>query len=248
MLWMHMKTRLLLSILLISLLSACGSDSENIPELTNSDEKTFYNDEEHSAQLLTINSRVFGSLTSGSDNTDVFRLNIVKGGSLTVTLSAASKTDFDIAILAENFDPTILTEYNETGDGLLAYSYGDDSREKASYTIKNPGLYYVAVSAFSGSSEYTLSVYGSAQSKIIPVNDNSQFYYTFYPIPGVEAPPLCIQYNETAYQASTPEVTNGLTPGECSSTEIEFAGACPAQYEEILIFYTAGLEPVCNHI
>ena len=238
--------KLIIPLLFITLLNGCGSDSESTPELTDVDEKEFYNDEQGSAQLVPMNSRVSGSLSASSDTTDIYRLKITEGGSITITLTGGTKNDFDIALLSEGFDRTILTEYNESGEGLLAFSYEDDSNEKTSYHINAAGDYYVAVNAFFGSGDYTLSIYGSASSQVIVANDNSEFYYDLIPYDGLPSP-FCVQFNKSAYQLASAEQTNSLTSGDCSSSGHEYEGFCPTRDEGVLFYYGEGLHSVCDN-
>ena len=240
--------KLIIPLLFITLLNGCGSESESTPELTDVDEKEFYNDEQGSAQLVPMNSRVSGALSASSDTTDIYRLKITEGGSITITLTGGTKNDFDIALLSEGFDRTILTEYNESGEGLLAYSYEEDSNEKTSYHINAAGDYYVAVNAFFGSGDYTLSIYGGAQSQIIIPNDDSQFYHGMIMVSGAPVP-FCVQYNNSAYQASSPEQVGYVIPGSCSDTLFVYAGSCPVNNKEgVLLYFTDGFQAVCNQI
>ncbi len=239
--------KLFLPLLFIALLNGCGSDSESTPELEDVTEKDFYNDEQGSAQLVSMNSRVSGALSASSDTTDIYLLKITEGGSITITLTGGTKNDFDIALLSEGFDRTILTEYNESGEGLLAFSYEEDSNEKTSYQITTAGDYYVAVNAFFGSGDYTLSIYGNAQSQVILANDNSEFYYTLIPFDGLPTP-FCVQYNNSAYQLASPEQSNNLISGDCSSLEYEYAGFCPTRDEGVLFYFAEGLHSVCEQL
>ncbi|MDR4949953.1 S8 family serine peptidase [Neobacillus cucumis] len=88
-----------------------------------------------------------------NDKDDVYSMDLLKGERVTVTLSGATGTDFDI-YLYNNTATTV-----NSSAGIVAYSEkASTSSETFTYTAPSDGTYYLDVSAFSGSGSYTATV------------------------------------------------------------------------------------------
>ncbi|PLS01487.1 S8 family serine peptidase [Neobacillus cucumis] len=96
---------------------------------------------------------VTNTLSSTTDLDDVFSINLVKGQKITVTLSGATGTDFDIYL----YDKSATTV--KSSAGILAYSEkAATSSETFTYTAVDDGKYYLDVSAYKGAGSYTATV------------------------------------------------------------------------------------------
>jgi hypothetical protein len=94
-----------------------------------------------------------GTLNATSDKDDVYSMNLLKGEKVTVTLTGATGTDFDIYLYNSS-----ATTVNSSA-GIVAYSEkAGTSSETFTYVAKEDGTHYLDVYAYSGSGSYTASV------------------------------------------------------------------------------------------
>ncbi|GIM28774.1 hypothetical protein CPJCM30710_14400 [Clostridium polyendosporum] len=97
-------------------------------------------------------STVSGSLNMYTDIDDVYNVSLVKGDVITITLSGAAGTDFDLYL----YNKTATTV--KTNAGILAYSEKvGTSTEKIIYSIQQDGTYFIDVYSFTGTGTYTLN-------------------------------------------------------------------------------------------
>lgn len=93
------------------------------------------------------------SLNVSKDRDDVYNINLSKGDVVTLTLSGASGTDFDLYLFNKG------SKSVSTNTGILAYSENvGTSTEKIVYNIQESGTYYINVYAFKGTGSYTLTM------------------------------------------------------------------------------------------
>lgn len=97
-------------------------------------------------------SSVKNSLSTASDRDDVFYVNLKKSEKISLSLTGASGTDFDLYL----YGPSATSV--ETANGIVAYSEKTGSSESIVYTAPASGKYYIDIYAYSGSGSYTLSV------------------------------------------------------------------------------------------
>ncbi|UOY91151.1 S8 family serine peptidase [Ectobacillus sp. JY-23] len=94
---------------------------------------------------------------SSSDKDDVYAIALSQGDRLSVSMSGAAGTDFDVYL----YGPGAKTV--QSSDGIVAYSEKNKtSSEGVVYTAPKSGTYYIDASAFSGSGQYTLKIQKSA--------------------------------------------------------------------------------------
>ncbi|TWD92408.1 pre-peptidase [Neobacillus bataviensis] len=100
---------------------------------------------------------VSNTVNATSDKDDVYSMNLLKGEKITVTLSGATGTDFDLYLYNSS-----ATTVNSSA-GIVAYSEkATTSSETFTYTAPSDGTYYLDVYAYSGSGSYTATVKAGA--------------------------------------------------------------------------------------
>lgn len=93
---------------------------------------------------------VSNTLNASTDLDDVYSMKLQKGEKVTVSLSGAKGTDFDIYL----YNPSATTV--NSSDGIVAYSEKiDTSSESFTYVAKRAGTYYLDIYADKGSGSYT---------------------------------------------------------------------------------------------
>lgn len=96
---------------------------------------------------------VSGTVSATTDLDDVYSLDLKKGEKVTVTLTGATGTDFDLYL----YKPSATTV--KSSDGIAIYSEkAGTSSETFTYIAPEAGTYYVDVYAYSGSGSYTATV------------------------------------------------------------------------------------------
>ncbi|PGV53326.1 hypothetical protein COD92_06960 [Bacillus sp. AFS037270] len=96
---------------------------------------------------------VTNTLSSTTDLDDVYSINLVKGQKITVTLSGATGTDFDIYL----YNSTATTV--KSSANIVAYSEkAATSSETFTYTAPADGKYYLDVYAYKGAGSYTATL------------------------------------------------------------------------------------------
>ncbi|QIZ05623.1 S8 family serine peptidase [Priestia megaterium] len=96
---------------------------------------------------------VSNTVSATTDLDDVYSINLVKGQKITVTLSGATGTDFDI-YLYNSAATTVKSSAN-----IVAYSEkAATSSETFTYTAPNDGKYYLDVYAYKGAGSYTATL------------------------------------------------------------------------------------------
>jgi subtilisin family serine protease len=90
------------------------------------------------------------TLNSTSDKDDVYSIKLLKGEKVTVTLTGATGTDFDLYLYNSS-----ATTVNSSA-GIVAYSEkAGTSSETFTYVAQADGTYYLDVYAYNGSGSYT---------------------------------------------------------------------------------------------
>ncbi|MCP1126249.1 S8 family serine peptidase [Bacillus sp. 3103sda1] len=93
---------------------------------------------------------VSDTVNSSTDLDDVYSMKLQKGEKVTITLSGATGTDFDIYL----YNPTAKTV--KSSAGIVAYSEkSGTSSESFTYVAPEDGTYYLDVYAYKGSGSYT---------------------------------------------------------------------------------------------
>lgn len=102
--------------------------------------------------IMLAASPVAGSVAVDSDYQDIHAVALKAGQEISVSLTGAAGTDFDLRL----FEPAA---NNTEVDTPVAKSIGTTYPEKASYTVPigKAGTYHVVVRAYSGSGTYTLT-------------------------------------------------------------------------------------------
>jgi subtilisin family serine protease len=91
------------------------------------------------------------TLNSTSDKDDVYSIKLLKGEKVTVTLTGATGTDFDLYLYNSS-----ATTVNSSA-GIVAYSEkASTSSETFTYVAQADGTYYLDVYAYKGSGSYTV--------------------------------------------------------------------------------------------
>lgn len=94
-----------------------------------------------------------GTLNATSDKDDVYSMTLLKGEKVTVTLTGATGTDFDIYL----YNPSATTVNSSAG--IVAYSEKTGtSSETFTYVAKENGTHYLDVYGYAGSGSYTTTV------------------------------------------------------------------------------------------
>ncbi|PEQ95953.1 hypothetical protein CN481_03010 [Bacillus sp. AFS006103] len=114
---------------------------------------------------------VSSTLNTSTDKDDVYSINLLKGEKITVSLTGALGTDFDIYL----YDKSAKTVSSSAG--ILAYSEkAGTSSESFSFFAPSDGTYYLDVYAYSGSGSYTASVkYGVTAGIYEDINSSLNF-------------------------------------------------------------------------
>lgn len=100
---------------------------------------------------INNNSTVNGALNMYNDMDDVYNLELSKGDVVTISLSGAAGTDFDLYLYTKNATTV------KSNAGILAYSENiNTSTEKITYYIQQTGTYFIDVYSFNGTGNYTL--------------------------------------------------------------------------------------------
>lgn len=100
---------------------------------------------------------VTNTVSATSDLDDVFSLNLLKGEKITVTLTGAAGSDFDLYLY--NSSATTV----KSSAGIVAYSEkAATSSETFTYIAPADGTYYLDVYAYKGSGSYTATVKAGA--------------------------------------------------------------------------------------
>jgi len=115
-------------------------------------------------------SPVSGSLAEGSDDDDVFRVNLTAGQTLDASISGPAGTDFDLYL----FPPDQSTVVGHSG--WVARAFAGSYPDSLSYVASQSGIYYLDANVWSGSGDYTITY---SVHSADPDDD----------IPGVPAPP-----------------------------------------------------------
>ena len=101
------------------------------------------NDDIASAQSIPVNTQVTGRLNSVDDITDYYSINVPSPKTITVELRATN-VDFDLTLYDEN---------------TVSISYSSSLSGNESLTRHfSAGTYYLSVTAYQGSGQYTLLV------------------------------------------------------------------------------------------
>lgn len=136
----------LLAITIITI-SGCGGSSggaSGVASGSNKIKETIAaNDDEASAQEISIDTQISGKLTDREDESDYYSLTVPSAKTITIELRAAN-VDFDIEINDDNYS-NVSTSSTEDG-------YESVTR------LFSPGTYYIVVRQWVGSGDYTLVV------------------------------------------------------------------------------------------
>jgi len=101
---------------------------------------------------VALSSTVSGSLNNSTDKDDVFRVTLKKGEKISLNLTGATGTDFDLYLYGSNATTVKINE------DMVAHSEkAGSSTESITYTAPSAGTYYVDVYSYSGSGSYTLT-------------------------------------------------------------------------------------------
>jgi Bacterial pre-peptidase C-terminal domain len=99
--------------------------------------------------VAVTNSSISSTLDAASDKNDVYSVNLVKGEKLTVSMSGATGTDFDVYL--NNASAKTVN----SSSGIVAYSEKlNTSSESFSYTAPATGKYYIDFFAYKGKGSY----------------------------------------------------------------------------------------------
>lgn len=101
---------------------------------------------------VALSSNVSGTLNNSSDKDDVFRVALRKGEKITLNLTGASGTDFDLYLYG-----TKATTVKMNQDMVAHSEKAGSSTESIVYTAPSSGTYYVDAYSYSGSGSYTLT-------------------------------------------------------------------------------------------
>ena len=105
-------------------------------------------------------TKVSNTLDSKTDLDDVYSINLLKGEKITITLTGATGTDFDVYL----YNPTAKTVNSSAG--IVAYSEkANTSSESFTYIAQENGKYYLDVYAYSGAGSYTANATFGATAK-----------------------------------------------------------------------------------
>lgn len=95
-------------------------------------------------------TKVSNTVSSSTDLNDVYSMKLLKGEKVTISLSGATGTDFDIYL----YNSTAKTVNSSAG--IVAYSEKPaTSSESFTYIAQEDGTYYLDVYAYAGSGSYT---------------------------------------------------------------------------------------------
>ncbi|MFF2874718.1 S8 family serine peptidase [Gottfriedia sp. NPDC057991] len=101
---------------------------------------------------VPLSSTISGTLNNSSDKDDVFRVTLRKGEKITLNLTGATGTDFDLYLYGTKAKTVKINE------DMVAHSEkAGSSTESIVYTAPSSGTYYVDVYSYSGSGSYTLT-------------------------------------------------------------------------------------------
>ncbi len=133
----------LLVITTLAILTACGGSSSGV---TN-------NNDAANATPVDLPSVQTGNVSETGDDVDVFKITITETGYLNLELTGpeSESVDLDLGLYIDD-----TTSIADSGD------YG--SYETINHYIASPGIYYVAVIAFEGAGDYSLSLEFAADS------------------------------------------------------------------------------------
>lgn len=111
------------------------------------------------------------TLNTTSDKDDVYSIKLLKGEKLSVTLSGATGTDFDLYL----YDKTATTV--NSSQKIVAYSEkANTSNESFTFVAPSDGTYYLDVYAYKGIGSYTANVkYGVTAGTYEDVNSDVSF-------------------------------------------------------------------------
>jgi predicted secreted protein len=101
---------------------------------------------------VALKTSVSGSLNNATDKDDVFNVKLKKGEKITLNLTGATGTDFDLYVYGSNAKTVKINE------DMVAYSEKvGTSTESITYTAPAEGTYYVDVYSYSGTGSYSLT-------------------------------------------------------------------------------------------
>jgi hypothetical protein len=121
-------------------------------------------------------SPITGTLNADTDWSDVYRVWLNAGQTLSVTLNGVGGTDFDIFLYAPNATSVEV-------DDSVADSSGDVYPETFDYLAPTSGFYYLEAYAYTGAGAYTMSYTITPASTVKPVwrfynKRNGSHFYT----------------------------------------------------------------------
>jgi hypothetical protein len=214
-----MKIKTLIPFVLATSLAACGSDSDS--EATTSEftqvAEVELNDTPQDAQAVSLQSVISGSLTAGSDVTDMYTITLSEATDVTLTLTGDEGTNFDVGIYL--------------GATMVGESAGDTSDEEIVSEVP-AGTYFIGVAVGDDASmgDYTLTLDGEAVAVEEPdETPTANTYWGPVLVPGPSGPvqvlEACNEFTQASYETNIltkPGLISLFTPGTC---EVEGAAA-----------------------